>query len=147
MIFIDTGAFLARHLPKDDHRDLALPAWEELTRLRWPLYTSNFVLDETLTLLGRCSTYHFAAERGRFIQESRELEILRPDEEDEARALAAFEKFADQKVSFTDCISFVLMRRYKIRRAFSFDRHFASAGFELWAGPVGWVSEARPGEE
>ena len=32
----------------------------------------------------------------------------------------------------TDCISFVLMRTLRITRAFSFDRHFAHAGFTLW---------------
>ena len=42
-----------------------------------------------------------------------------------------FAKFADQQVSFTDCVSFVLMRRNRLERAFTFDRHFASAGFEI----------------
>ncbi len=44
-----------------------------------------------------------------------------------------FEKYADQRVSFTDCISFVLMRRHKIRQVFSFDRHFELAGFVVWS--------------
>jgi predicted nucleic acid-binding protein len=35
-------------------------------------------------------------------------------------------------VSFTDCLAFALMRRDGIRKAFSFDRHFVAAGFELW---------------
>ena len=60
------------------------------------------------------------------------LEILRPSPEDELAALDLFEKFADQEVSFTDCISFVLMRRRQIKRVFSFDRHFRHAGFTLW---------------
>ena len=36
------------------------------------------------------------------------------------------------KVSFTDCISFVLMRKRQIKRVFAFDRHFMHAGFTLW---------------
>jgi predicted nucleic acid-binding protein len=43
-----------------------------------------------------------------------------------------FRKFADQKVSFTDCVSFVLMRKQRLTRAFSFDRHYEQAGFEIW---------------
>jgi len=35
-------------------------------------------------------------------------------------------------VSFTDCVSFSLMRRYKLSRVFTFDRHFAAAGFTVW---------------
>ena len=57
--------------------------------------------------------------------------IFRPDQKDELKALNYFNKHADQNVSFTDCISFVLMRREKIHRAFSFDRHFEFAGFDL----------------
>lgn len=34
-------------------------------------------------------------------------------------------------VSLVDHTSFILMRRRNIRRAFSFDDHFAQAGFEL----------------
>jgi predicted nucleic acid-binding protein len=40
-----------------------------------------------------------------------------------------FAKFADQRVSFTDCVSFILMRRHRLARAFTFDRHFGDAGF------------------
>jgi predicted nucleic acid-binding protein len=39
---------------------------------------------------------------------------------------------ADQRVQFADCVSFVMMRRYRPKRVFGFDRHFAMAGFELW---------------
>jgi hypothetical protein len=31
----------------------------------------------------------------------------------------------------TDCVSFALMRRHDLNRAFTFDRHFADAGFEV----------------
>ena len=59
-----------------------------------------------------------------------------PDAEDEFEALVElFRKFADQRVSFTDCVSFALMRRYGIAKAFGFDRHFVHAGFELWPEP------------
>ncbi len=59
------------------------------------------------------------------------MTILRPDADDEEKAVDVFAKFADQQVSFTDCISFVLMRRNRLERVFTFDRHFGSAGFEI----------------
>jgi predicted nucleic acid-binding protein len=132
VIFVDTGAFLARYLARDDHHAKATQAWKTLPRRSWKCYTSNFVLDETFTLLARRSSYSFAAERARSLYSSRALQILRPSAEDEHEALLLFEKYADQRVSFTDCTSFALMRRRRIERAFAFDRHFKDAGFELW---------------
>ena len=96
-----------------------------------PLYTSNHVLDETWTLLGRRAGYAFAAERAWNVYASPGLEVIYSDEEDELAAVQLFKKFADQKVSFTDCVSFAVMKRYRIRKAFTFDRHFAHAGFEV----------------
>lgn len=132
MIFVDTGAFLARFVQRDQHHERASRAWQQLENDAPRLFTSNFVFDELFTLLGRKTSYAFAAERARHLLASRKLEVLRPTEETEMVALDVFEKFADQKVSFTDCTSFVLMREHRIDRVFSFDRHFALAGFALW---------------
>lgn len=131
MIFVDTGAFLARYVRQDEHHRRAKRAWTEIERSRRRCFTSNFVLDETFTLLGRRASYAFAAERARALLASSALTILRPDLDDEGKAVELFAKFADQKVSFTDCVSFALMRHHGLNRAFTFDRHFADAGFEL----------------
>lgn len=131
MLFIDSGAFIARYIEKDQHHALALASWTKAAK-QGRLFTSNYVIDETLTYLGRRTDYEFAASRGRAIYGSTQLEILRPDEEDEYAALDFFEKLADQKVSFTDCVSFALMRRHRLKRAFTYDRHFEAAGFAVW---------------
>ena len=131
MIFVDTGAFIARYIRQDNQHGRARRAWAEIERSRSRCFTSNFVLDETFTLLGRRASYPFAAERARSLLRSAALTVLRPDLDDEETAVDVFTKLADQRVSFTDCVSFVLMRRHRIERAFTFDRHFAAAGFEV----------------
>lgn len=132
MIFIDTGAFLARYVARDQHHRRARTAWREIEKRGERCLTSNFVLDETLTLLARRTTYSFAAERAIVIYASEILAILRPELDDEKEAIELFRKFADQRVSFTDCVSFVLMRRNRLTRTFSFDTHFERAGFTVW---------------
>lgn len=132
MIYIDTGAFLARYLSHDQYHVKAISCWKRLEQLNLPCLTSNFVLDETFTLLARRADYAFAAQRARVILSSDLLTILRPAEGEEYEALDLFEKYADQRVSFTDCISFVLMRRKNITQVFSFNQHFERAGFRLW---------------
>jgi predicted nucleic acid-binding protein len=44
-------------------------------------------------------------------------------------------KYADKGISFTDSISFAMMHRLGIRTAFTFDRHFRDAGFQIIATP------------
>jgi predicted nucleic acid-binding protein len=131
VIFIDTGAFVARYVERDQYHNAATEHWRFLQSDQRQCFTSNFVLDETITLLARRSTYEFAADRARNLYQSSVLSILRPDESDELAALGLFRKYADQSVSFTDCISFVLMKKQNIRRAFSFDHHFSIAGFDV----------------
>ncbi|MHC4880347.1 MAG: type II toxin-antitoxin system VapC family toxin [Planctomycetota bacterium] len=131
MIFVDTGAFLARYIERDQHHRAAITHWQSLQNGRRPCFTSNFVLDETITLLARRATYLFAAERARNLFASASLSILRPSQNDELAALELFQKYADQSVSFTDCVSFTLMKKHGIQQAFSFDHHFRMAGFEL----------------
>ncbi len=132
MIFVDTGAFLARWVEKDQFHRRAQGAWKELERRPEGVFTSNFVLDETLTLLARRTSYTFSAERAEALYSSRLLTILRPQTADELGAVDLFRKLAGQEVSFTDAVSFVLMRRHGFTRAFTFDRYFAAAGFEVW---------------
>jgi predicted nucleic acid-binding protein len=49
LIFIDTGAFLARYLSQDQFHQKAVGFWKELDKSRESCFTSNFVLDETFT--------------------------------------------------------------------------------------------------
>ena len=51
-----------------------------------------------------------------------------PSAEDELVSLKLFEKYADQKISFTDCVSFTLTRKVGLNRVFTFDKHFRWAG-------------------
>lgn len=132
MIFIDTGAFVARYLQRDQYHQHAVKSWERLARSKPRCFTSNFVLNETVTLLARRASYEFAAQRARLILSSQTVTILRPTEDDEHAAVDVLEKYADQEVSFTDCLSFVFMRNHGLHDAFSFDSHFERAGFHLW---------------
>ncbi|HEX4964272.1 MAG TPA: PIN domain-containing protein [Thermoanaerobaculia bacterium] len=129
MIFVDTGAFVAKYIRRDQHYANARPIWERIERKNEQLCTSNFVIDELATLLARGSNYSFAAQKIGLLYESGAVKILRPVEEDERLALQFFAKYADQEVSFTDCISFALMQAHRLTRVFCFDRHFDLPGF------------------
>ncbi len=132
MIFVDTGALVGRYLPADQHHEQAVQGWKRVQSERIPFITSNLVLSETLTLLGRFAGYRFAAQTGRLIYALPASCLVRSDRDDERQAVELLEKYADQDISFCDCVSFVLMRKRGVSEVFGFDRHFQSAGFRLW---------------
>jgi predicted nucleic acid-binding protein len=132
VIYVDTGPLIARSLTRDQFHESARDAWGRLTHSAERLLTSNLVLAETINYVASRAGPRFAAERGQRLLESSVLTILRPDAQDEAQAMLLLTKLADQHVSFTDCVSFALMKRHRLRRAFTFDRHFAAAGFQIW---------------
>ena len=130
MLFVDTGAFIGRYVATDQHHAAAAALWREIASKRTRLFTSNFVIDETATNLARIAGYEFAAGVARGLLTDARLVVLRPGKPEELAAATLFTKYADQRVSFTDCTTFVLMRAAKLKRVFAFDRHFEAAGFE-----------------
>jgi predicted nucleic acid-binding protein len=132
-LFVDTGAFVAKEIAGDQFHAIARQSWSEVEKRGHRLVSSEHVLDESVTLIARRSHYAFASQWGRDALESG-IEWLRAGEEDWAKALVLMRKFADQGVSFTDCMSAVLMKRAGLKRVFGFDRHFEAMGFRVWPG-------------
>jgi hypothetical protein len=131
LIFVDTGAFLALYLKRDQYHRQAHKTFRALPR---PFSTSNHVVDELATLLGRIAGYRYAADRIHDLYVSESIEVVASTRDDEMEAIRWMRKYADKEISFTDCISFAVMRRAGIRTVFTFDRHFRDAGFEIVTG-------------
>jgi predicted nucleic acid-binding protein len=130
-LFIDTGAFLAKEIAADQHHGKAVEFWSRIHGEGPVIYSSEHVLDETATLLARRTSYAWSAGWGRDVLGAG-IHFLPAGEGDFEEAFVLMKKFADHAVSFTDCISFVLMKREGLRDVFGFDRHFASAGYRVW---------------
>jgi predicted nucleic acid-binding protein len=65
----------------------------------------------------------------RSLLESRRYELIFIDSDLLTGALGQMLRFADKRLSLTDCASFELMARLRLDSAFSFDRDFRRAGF------------------
>ncbi|MCS6903561.1 MAG: PIN domain-containing protein, partial [Candidatus Bipolaricaulota bacterium] len=72
-----------------------------------------------------------ATELGKALLESHVLRRLYIDESLERAAWTFFKEYDDQDFSFTDCTSFAVMTAEKITKAFTFDRDFQIAGFQV----------------
>jgi predicted nucleic acid-binding protein len=131
MIFVDTGAWIARFSRRDQFHKQAKRLWAQAQSTGEQIVTSDAVFFETIALLARKIAPNAAAEAGSFLLGWQRLLILPSTAADEEAALDLLEKFADQKIGFVDSLSFALMRRKRIQTAFTFDRHFESAGFSM----------------
>lgn len=125
-VFVHTSGWYAAADNRDpDHG--AVARW--LRRNTLPLVTSDYVFDETVTLI-RIELGHPAAIRfGENVRTSAVVHIASVTTEDREAAWAIFRKFVDQKLSFTDCTSFAMMKRLGLTRVLSVDRHFPLMGF------------------
>lgn len=131
--FYDTWAFVALADKRDPHHGLAVEADRLLEARGYVGATSDYVLDETLTLLnaaGGASTAIAFAEGIAARAEAQELLVSMVDRERQAQALELFKKLApsDRRLSFTDCTSFAVMQELECQLAFTADRHFHRAG-------------------
>ena len=132
-LFVDASAWIAL-FDADDKYNRTASAGLSTIRDQVQLVTSDYVLDETLTyLLYDCGKL-VAVKCGKWIQNARFIDILRIDEAIWQEAWKMFRAYDDKAWAFTDCTSFVLMQQTKLYRAFTFDQHFAQAGFQLWPG-------------
>jgi len=130
LIFVDASAWYALEVEDDENHASALALMEELRRGRYgALVTSDYVLDETITLLrmrwGAEQSVRFADK----VLRSRSVNVVWVDRSVFEEALKLLRERPDRRWSFTDCTSFVIMTQLGVKEAFTFDRNFEQAGF------------------
>jgi len=128
MIFVDTAAFLAIENRRDAHHAEALTFKDSCLRSAETFITSDYVLDESYTIIRLRAGHAIAVQFGEALRTSRLLRIEYITPEIIEAAWRLFKAFADHDFSFTDCTSFVLMERLRISTAFTFDAHFRQYG-------------------
>jgi len=120
--FVDTGAWVALFVEADS-RHMVAQAWIDANLDR--LITSDYVVDEVLTLIKVRFRTQSALQAGQALFGERLSALTYLTEDDIARAWALFRSHRDKGWSFTDCTSLALMQRLRISTAFAFDQHFS----------------------
>lgn len=132
-VFVDSGAWIALALVRDPHHSEARDAWATLTGAAARLHTSVPVVMETYTFLDRQSSQVVARAWRSSLDEVKGLRILDFRAADLPQAWQWCDRRDLHRLSAVDASSFVLMEKARIRTAFTFDHHFAMAGFKLVA--------------
>jgi predicted nucleic acid-binding protein len=125
MIFVDTGAWFASVVPSDSDYAAAV-SW--LSGNAEPLLTTDYVVDETLTLLKVRGEHSRALKLGAEFFSGALATVYYLTETDIAQTWETFQRFSDKDWSFTDCASKVIIEKLNLKYAFAFDRHFRQFG-------------------
>lgn len=130
-LFVDTAGWMACADAADPAYEAARAARDQWLEKEGHLLTTDYVVDETLTLmrirLGLKATetwWHTVAASSRLRHEAIYAERAE-------RARGIFFRYRDKDFSFTDCTSFAVLRELRLRKALTTDGHFKQAGFEM----------------
>ena len=130
--FLDTSGWFAALSPKAARHRPALAAYRRWIGDGVTLVTTNLVVAEIHILVSR---FRGVAEGVRFLDalyQDPAHEVVFVDRDLERAAVDGWlRRFADQRLSLADAVSFEVMRTRRLRQALSLDDHFALAGFEL----------------
>ena len=133
LAFIDSGAWIALALSRDPLHPQAREQWDALHQAGAKLHSSIPVVIETFTFLERNANRDVALAWKESIYERGTVKILPCDLRDLEQSWAYFRRPDLHKLSAVDATSFTIMKRSRIRLAFTFDHHFAVVGFRLVA--------------
>jgi len=127
-IFFDSWGWIAVVDRKDPYHETAKPFYQEYVNAGGIPITTDYILDEVLTVLRRRLTHHVVVKFGEGIFEAVRVQKLRfelIDNERREKAWKLFKKYQDKPdISFTDFTSFVVMSEFKITKVFTGDEHF-----------------------
>ena len=131
-VLVDSGAWIALFSARDQHHVEADDLFRRAVRERVPLLTTSLVLAEVhRLLLFRAGTRAAATALDR-IESSTSVRIVFPTASHHATARAWLSRLADQRITYTDAMSFAVIESAPCVGVLGFDRDFAIAGFRFW---------------
>ncbi len=132
ILFGDSAGWLAAYDERDKYHAAANLALHDLTGQNAAFVVTDYVVGESVTLMRSRLGHGRAVAFGEWLLTSSRVKLIRLDVDLWNEAWRLFKTYDDKDFSFTDCASFTVMRRERLRDAFTFDHHFEQMGFRLW---------------
>ncbi len=129
-IFIDTSGLVAALAEKDERHAGAVACIERARGTRQRFITTDYILDETVSVLQSRNVAHYIAPLFERIFAAQLCRVEWMDQDGFHSVKNFLLRHSDKGWSFTDCFSFVVMKQRGITEALSSDRHFKQAGFK-----------------
>lgn len=130
-MFVDTSAWFALNDRKDQHHDEAVTFIRSLRATPVLLFTTDYIVDETVTLLRFRVSHREALAFLRLFAGSPQILREQVTLDHLKRAAEIFRRYRDKLWSFTDCVSFAFMEEKGLDDAFAFDANFSQFGVRV----------------
>ena len=132
--FVDTSGYFSLVNRNDHLHAVARSIAADLIASSTRLVTTDYVIDETVTLLQARNLGYVARPWLEQVFSSDGIEIVWMNAKRFEEVRRFFTKHADKEWSFTDCFSFCVMRERQISQALASDQHFRQADFSTLIG-------------
>lgn len=126
IVFVDTSAWIAFFNKNDDFHKSAVSFFRKKPKL----FSSNIVLHETIAHLQYRVDRLTAETAASLILNPLLVQLIYISEEEEKQAYKKYQTGL-KKISFVDWTSEVLMKTNKIKRIFTFNKHFLKMGLKI----------------
>jgi len=127
-VFFDTSAIYSYvNLLAPNHQKVKT----FINNFKGKLVITNYIFDEIITLILSRLGHKTASIVGNILLNSPQISNYWIIENDEKDGWELFLRRTDKEYSFTDCISFVVMRKLNIKKCLTTDKHFRQEGFEI----------------
>jgi uncharacterized protein len=128
-LLADTSALLALVLADDSHHQAAMRFARKNPQVRFVM--TELILSEVVTRVRARADAPRAVAFADDALRSRRYDLVFVDSELLRGALAQMNRFADKRLSLTDCASFEILDRLALDGAFTFDRDFRDCGYRM----------------
>ena len=129
-LFTDTSGWMACADASDPLHEPALEARNHWLKDGGVLCSTDYITDETLTLLRMRLSLSAAKTWWESVSASPRVRWIPINGDHLESARTLFFRQRDKKYSFTDCTSFVIMKVQGLKHTLTTDHHFTQAGFQ-----------------
>ncbi len=129
MIFLDISAIYALADKADPNHITAYKKFDLASKSGEIFLLHNYILVESAALLQARLGLQSAL---LFLEDAEAFELEWVDLELHQEAVKELEKIGKRGISLVDCMSFIVMRRRDVKKAFAFDPDFEDQGFIMY---------------
>lgn len=133
-LFFDTSAIFGWFSPRDGTHKRASDFMQKFREGKTDFKTlviTNAIFIECVDLTQRKLGKEEAVRLGDTLRQSKVVRVVDTTDTDKEDAWEIMSKYKDQDSNLTDSLSFAIMRRLRMRTAFTFDEHFKIHGYKM----------------